>query len=92
MLATQHTMGNSLRWTRRLIVVILIVANLMAIMLAEAASASQSSLSYFPKVGSQQGPNVSMNYSVSTAGDEFGVSLESGENGANTPQWDLLTP
>jgi hypothetical protein len=31
-------MANSLRWTRRWIVIILIIANLMAVILAEAAS------------------------------------------------------
>jgi hypothetical protein len=38
MLATQHSMENSLRWLRRLIVIILIVANLMTVMLADAAT------------------------------------------------------
>jgi hypothetical protein len=40
MLATQYSVQNSLRWIRRLIVIVLILANLMAVILAEAASAA----------------------------------------------------
>jgi hypothetical protein len=38
MLATHHSMENSLRWTRRLIVIALIAVNFAAVILAEAAS------------------------------------------------------
>ena len=38
MLATQHPLENSLRWTRRWIVMILIVANLATVILADAAA------------------------------------------------------
>jgi hypothetical protein len=35
MLATQHPMENSLRWLRRSIVIILLLANFMAVILAD---------------------------------------------------------
>ena len=38
MLATQYSMENSLRWMRRWIVIILITANLAAVILADAAA------------------------------------------------------
>ena len=38
MLATPHSMENSLRWMRRLIVIALIAVNFAAVNLAEAAS------------------------------------------------------
>jgi hypothetical protein len=38
MLATGHSMENSLRWMRRSIVIILILANLMTVILADAAA------------------------------------------------------
>ena len=38
MFATHHSMENSLRWTRRLIVLTLIAVNFAAVNLAEAAS------------------------------------------------------
>lgn len=41
MLATQHSMENSLRWTRRWIVIVLILANLAAVYLADAASVTR---------------------------------------------------
>ena len=40
MLATHYSLENSLRWTRRLIVIVLIIANLATVILADAASAA----------------------------------------------------
>ena len=62
MLATQHSMGNSLRWMRRGIVIILITANLMAVLLADTAAAAQGSQSLFQNAWNQQGLNLFIYY------------------------------
>jgi hypothetical protein len=91
MLATQHSMGNSLRWMRRLIVVILIITNFMAIILADAAYAAQNTQSIALNVWNQQGFNVFTHDNLSTAGDDIAISFASGETEENVPRVSIAT-
>jgi hypothetical protein len=73
MLTTERSLQGLLRWTRRISVMILIVANLTTVMLAEAASVAQDSqpafpiraafyYPWFPNAWDQQGFNPFTNY------------------------------
>jgi hypothetical protein len=90
MLASGHSMQNSLRWTRRLIVIVLIVANLMAVILADAAPIAPDAKSSFPIGWSGQGFDRLTNYNSSTETyDAYPISIDatdSGETAANMPQ------
>ena len=57
MLATQYSMENSLRWMRRWIVVILVIANLATVILADAASAVTKQHTTIPYSNNQAGIN-----------------------------------
>ena len=57
MLATQYSMENSLRWMRRWIVLILIIANLATVILADAASAVTKQQTTMPYSNVQAGIN-----------------------------------
>jgi hypothetical protein len=71
MLATQHSMENSLRWIRRLIVIILIIANLLTVMMADAASAAGNSPLSFPETWEEKSITLT---STSTLGEQPGFS------------------
>lgn len=90
MLATQQSMGNSLRWMRRGIVIILITANLMAVFLAETAAATQS-LPSFPNVWNQHGVNLFVHYNPSLGIDDIAIGLTGVVTEANTPPFGLTT-
>ena len=79
MLATQDSMQNSLRWLRRLIVIIFIIANLMTVILADAASAAQNSPPSLPKAWVQQGFNPFTNYNPSTGSYDTQQAMDPGE-------------
>jgi hypothetical protein len=89
MLATQHSIGNSLRWMRIWLVISLITANLMAVLLADTAAAAQGSQSFFQNAWNQRGVNLFINYNPSIGTDDIGISLSSVESGANTSQVSL---
>ena len=91
MLATQHSMGNSLRWMRRLIVVILIITNFMAIILADAAYAAQNTQAIDLNVWNQQGFHVFTHDNPSTAGDDMVISFHSDETEENALRVSIAT-
>ena len=80
MLATGHSMENSLRWTRRLIVISLIIANLATVILADAAAT----------LTEQHSPTIQ--YSSLQAGiDDIAARFTSPETGALAPQLSIIT-
>lgn len=91
MLATQHSMGNSLRWMRRGIVIILITANLMAVFLADTAAATQNLQSFFPNAWNQHRVNLFIHYNPSIGIDEIAIGLTDVEAEATAPQLSLTT-
>ena len=91
MLATQHSIGNSLRWMRLWLVIGLITANLMAVLLADTAAAAQGSQSFFPNAWNQQGVNLFINNNPSIGTDDIAIGLASVESRADTSQVSLAT-
>lgn len=80
MLATHHSTENSLRWMRRLIVISLIIANLAAVILADAASAVTKQHS------------TPIQYSSIQAGiNDIAARFTSPETRANPPQLSIST-
>ena len=84
MLATQHSLGNSLRWMRRWIVLLLISANLMAVFLADTATAARNLQSFLPNAWGQSGVNLFSSDQPSTWMDSVGAA-------ANSPHFSLTT-
>ena len=73
MLATQHPMENSLRWLRRSIVIILLLANFMAVILADSATTATKR------------HIATIQYSIQASIDDLATRFAGHETEANAP-------
>jgi len=81
MLATGHPMENSLRWLRRSIVMILLVANLMTVILADAAATVTR-----PHIPTIEYSSIQANI------HNIPAPFTSSEAESNALQWSITTP
>jgi hypothetical protein len=102
MFITQRSLQNTLRWSRRLMVLILIIANLVTVMLADAAPAAQDSqpsfpiraafyYPWFPEAWNQQGFNRFTDYTPSLGFYDASRQPGQQETGTNASQLFITT-